>query len=216
MSSPPTGTKGCVCEAHASESSSEISAVTGEALEYGPYAACIQPLEADYYIVTVDGAQDEDGKATQLEARVQVDKRFIPRWNSSTTNRRRSLLSRPPPHQHRRLRCKSRKRWKHSRKRPPEAACALPPPLPALAPGGPSRLCGFAPDASGRSVRVIDAVGNERRTAAGSEGRFCFDALPPGIYSLFVEGGYQQGNIELDGTADVEVLFAPVMTGTQP
>jgi hypothetical protein len=58
---------------------------------------------------------------------------------------------------------------------------------------------------------VIDAVGNEQRTLADSDGRFQFDALPPGVYSLFVEGGYAQASIELDGSADVAVLFAPVI-----
>jgi hypothetical protein len=71
------GRKGLRVQAHASEWSSEI-ALTGEATDYGPFAACITPLDADYYIVTVDGAQDEAGKPTQLEARVQVDKRFVP------------------------------------------------------------------------------------------------------------------------------------------
>jgi hypothetical protein len=84
-------------------------------------------------------------------------------------------------------------------------------PEPVLVTGGPTRLSGQAPDAAGRGVRVIDAVGNEQRALADSEGRFRFDALPPGVYSLFIEGGYQQSGIELDGAADVEVLFAPVI-----
>ena len=40
---------------------------------------------------------------------------------------------------------------------------------------------------------------------------FVFEQLPPGIYSVFVEGGYQEGGVELDGTADVDILFAPVI-----
>ncbi len=52
--------------------------MTGEAQDYGPFAACITPLDADYYIVTVDGAQDENGQGDAARARVQVDKRFVP------------------------------------------------------------------------------------------------------------------------------------------
>ena len=71
------GHKGLRVQAHGADWSSSI-AVTGEAVEYGQYAAIITPLEADYYIVTVDGVQDEHGRPAQLEARVHVDKRSIP------------------------------------------------------------------------------------------------------------------------------------------
>ena len=77
--------------------------------------------------------------------------------------------------------------------------------------GGLSRLSGFAPDGAGRDVHVIDAVGNERWTVTDGEGHFVFEQLPPGIYSVFIEGGYQEGGVELDGTADVDILFAPVI-----
>ncbi len=74
-----------------------------------------------------------------------------------------------------------------------------------------SRLAGFAPDGAGRDVHIIDAVGNERWTTTGGDGRFVFDQLPPGLYSVFVDGGYQQSGVELDGAVDVEILFAPVI-----
>ena len=77
--------------------------------------------------------------------------------------------------------------------------------------GGMSRLSGFAPDGSGRDVHVIDAVGNERWTTTDSEGRFAFEQVPVGVYSVYVDGGYHQDGIELDGSADVEILFAPVI-----
>ncbi len=71
------GHKGLRVQAHGPDWSSPIM-LTGEATEYGQFAACITPLDADYYIVTVDGVQDEHDRPTQLEARVQVDKRAIP------------------------------------------------------------------------------------------------------------------------------------------
>jgi hypothetical protein len=51
---------------------------TGSAPEQGKDACYVAPLEAGHYIVTVDGAPDEQGQPAQLEARVRVDKRSIP------------------------------------------------------------------------------------------------------------------------------------------
>ena len=71
------GRKNLRVQAHATEWSSE-PVLTGSARDYGDDAALIAPLDADHYIVTVDGVEDEEGKPTQLEARVHVDKRSIP------------------------------------------------------------------------------------------------------------------------------------------
>ncbi len=71
------GRKNLRVQAHAAEWSSE-PVCTGSARDYGDAAALIAPLDADHYIVTVDGVEDEENKPTQLEARVHVDKRSIP------------------------------------------------------------------------------------------------------------------------------------------
>ena len=233
------GHKGLRVQAHAAEWSSEI-ALTGEAQEYGPFAACITPLDADYYIVTVDGAQDENGKATQLEARVQVDKRFVPSVEFVYHEPPPAAAAAPAATQQAETPAtvvdataagldddsaattaatftedepdagalpKTSANGEGADAAFLVAASVVEPPVAR----GPACLSGVAPDAGGRNVRVIDAVGNELRTTADSEGRFRFDPLPPGVYSLFVEGGYQQAAIELDGTADVDILFAPVI-----
>jgi hypothetical protein len=61
-------------------------------------------------------------------------------------------------------------------------------------------------------VRLLDAVGNERRTAADATGHFAFTALPAGVYALSVDGGYVQQDLRLDGAAGLEVTFAPLLT----
>ena len=64
-------------QVHGVEWSSEV-VETGSAQNQGKDACYLAPLEAGHYIVTVDGAFDEQGHPTQLEARVRVDKRSIP------------------------------------------------------------------------------------------------------------------------------------------
>ena len=72
------GHKGLRVQAHGADWSSPICAPARL-----PNMASSPPASrrwnADYYIVTVDGAQDEHGRPSQLEARVQVDKRFSAR-----------------------------------------------------------------------------------------------------------------------------------------
>lgn len=222
------GHKGLRVQAHASEWSSEI-ALTGEAPDYGPFAALISPLEADYYIVTVDGAQDETGKPTQLEARVQVDKRFVPlvefvyhepvqqvqppldqgqalSQEAAAEARQAGYVTESLPSAAEETRVDDAVLAAAALEAAEDSARA------AELAGGPSCLWGSAPDAGGRTVRLIDAVGNEQRMVADSDGHFQFDMLPPGVYSIFVEGGYAQADIEVDGSAGVEVLFAPVLT----
>ena len=203
------GYKGLRVQAHGADWSSPV-AVTGEATEYGQFAACITPLESDYYIVTIDGAEDENGRATQLEARVQVDKRFIPLVEfvfveppapkeASPAQNVEEAQSEPATQ----ARPESEAGERSSENLVLAAA-------PAVF-GGMTRLAGFAPDGSRRDVHVIDAVGNERWTMTDSEGRFAFEQVPVGVYSVYVDGGYHQDGIELDGSADVEILFAPVI-----
>ncbi len=211
------GHKGLRVQAHAADWSSPI-ALTGEATEYGAFAACITPLEADYYIVTVDGAQDENGKATQLEARVQVDKRSIPLVEFVYQE---PFVAQPPAGEHAGQAGSVEETGAEATGAEATGAEATGTVNDAEATAGEvqaavfhswGRLLGYAPDAAGRDVHVIDAVGNERWATTDDEGRFVFDALAVGTYSVFVEGGYQQSAIVLDGAADVEIVFAPVVT----
>ena len=211
------GHKGLRVQAHGADWSSPV-AVTGEATEYGQFAACITPLEADYYIVTIDGAEDENGQPTQLEARVQVDKRFIPLVEFVFVEPPTAKEA-PPAQNVEEVQSEPATQAQPESEVPASEATAagerssenlVLAAAPALF-GGMSRLSGFAPDGSGRDVHVIDAVGNERWAMTDSEGRFAFEQLPVGVYSVYVDGGYHQDGIELDGSADVEILFAPVI-----
>jgi hypothetical protein len=201
------GHTGLRVQAHGADWSSPI-AVTGEAAEYGPFAACIMPLEADYYIVTVDGAQDENGRATQLEARVQVDKRSIPLVEFVFVEP--SIPQEPVPAQGV-VDAQAQNGAEALTPAGGRAGEEVAVPVIAAAPGGLSRLSGYVVEGGGRSVHCIDAVGNERWTMTDGEGRFVFEQLPTGTYSVFVDGGYEQGGIELDGSADVDIRFAPVI-----
>jgi hypothetical protein len=71
------GHRGLRVQVHGAEWSSAV-VETGSAPDQGKDACYMAPLEVGHYIVTVDGAPDEQGQPTQLEARVRVDKRSIP------------------------------------------------------------------------------------------------------------------------------------------
>ncbi len=62
---------------HAGSWSSE-ALYTGSAPEAGTYACEFTGVEPGHYIITVEGALDEQGHPTQLEARVQVDRKRTP------------------------------------------------------------------------------------------------------------------------------------------
>jgi len=62
---------------HAGTWSSEVS-YTGSAPEAGTFACEFTDLEPGHYIVAVDNALDEEGRQTQLEARVQIDRKRTP------------------------------------------------------------------------------------------------------------------------------------------
>ena len=167
------GHKGLRVQAHGPDWSSPIG-VTGEATEYGQFAACITPLEADYYIVTVDGVQDEHGRATQLEARVQVDKRSIPLVEfvffeppaaPAAPSTRSCLSPRPSTNS-------ARESARESAQ--PEAEAHVPAAGvgEASPAGGLSRLSGFAPDGAGRDVHSYRRSG--QRTLDGHRWRGTF------------------------------------------
>lgn len=63
--------------AHAGDWSSD-PVYTGATPELGEFGCALGPLEVGHYIVSVDGVTDEEGQPTQLEARVQVDKKRPP------------------------------------------------------------------------------------------------------------------------------------------
>ena len=75
---------------------------------------------------------------------------------------------------------------------------------------GGSILAGFVPDGAGRSVRLIDTVGNRFTRTVDEAGNFRFEHLPAGAYALEVEGGYALEPIRLDGVRAKEALFSPL------
>jgi len=71
------GWPGLPVRVHADDWSSE-PVYTGTAPEIGEFGCQLTGLESGYYIVSVDGVPDNNGRYTQLEARVQVDKKRTP------------------------------------------------------------------------------------------------------------------------------------------
>ncbi len=68
------GWRGLPVRVHAGEWVSE-PVYTGSAPEVGDFGCELTGLEAGHYIVTVDGVPDDDGRYTQLEAHVTIDKK---------------------------------------------------------------------------------------------------------------------------------------------
>lgn len=89
---------------------------------------------------------------------------------------------------------------------PPSAAVA------AADTGDQGIIAGFIPEAVGDTARLVDAVGNERRQAVGADGRFRFEGLPAGVYAVYVEGGFSQAEIVVDGRNGWEILFSPIIS----
>jgi len=83
------------------------------------------------------------------------------------------------------------------------------PALPRQLPGR-SIIAGQAPGAAGRLARLVDAVGNERRQIVGMDDTVRFEELPAGEYILTVEGGFEQGDLLVDGRAGQSIEFAPL------
>jgi hypothetical protein len=82
--------------------------------------------------------------------------------------------------------------------------------VPEAAAAGHSVIEGQAPGTAGRLARLVDAVGNETRATVGLDDLVRFEGLPAGEYTLTIEGGYEQGNLDVDGEAGQEVHFAPL------
>ena len=82
----------------------------------------------------------------------------------------------------------------------------------AGAPVGKSVISGWAPDSAGKRARLVDAVGNERKQKVNLEDGFYFDELESGVYTLTVEGGYEQPHLEVDGRNGLHVEFQPLVS----
>lgn len=77
---------------------------------------------------------------------------------------------------------------------------------------GRSVISGWAPDCAGKTVRLVDAVGNQYKQTATMEDSFFFDELDAGVYTLTVEGGYEQHQLQVDGRSGLHVEFQPLVS----
>ncbi len=71
-------------------------------------------------------------------------------------------------------------------------------------------ISGYVPDATGALATIVDATGNEFARIVGQDGRFQFENLAAGLYTLTVEGGYRQPDIIVDRSDSVEIVFSPL------
>ena len=78
--------------------------------------------------------------------------------------------------------------------------------------GGRSVISGWAPESAGKTARLVDAVGNEHKQKVNLEDSFYFDELDSGVYTLTVEGGYEQHQLEVDGRSGLHVEFQPLVS----
>jgi len=261
------GHKGLKAQVHGADGASEIVA-TGSAPEYGAAACRINGLDEGHYIVTVDDAPEADGRTTQLEARVHIDKRSIPLVEfvhgvaaptpvaeSAIAGRVHGVRAGQPlrvalldDHADRReqqatpagdygfdalgaglytvqvvgyeesatvadIALDGRNRVTVDLALPEEARSPLPQNGASIgANSGASMIEAVAPEGAGRTARLVDAVGNERRQLLDNDGRVIFNDLAPGVYSLFVQGGYAQPNLEVDGVDGWSITFAPLIS----
>ncbi len=77
---------------------------------------------------------------------------------------------------------------------------------------GQSAISGWAPNCAGKTARLVDAVGNEHKQKVSLEDSFYFDELDSGVYTLTVEGGYEQHQLEVDGRSGLHVEFQPLVS----
>jgi hypothetical protein len=71
-----------------------------------------------------------------------------------------------------------------------------------------SVITGCAPHTAGQVVRLVDALRNEYSQVVGFDDRFRFEELPAGHYSLTIDSGYSQSDLQVDGQNGLEVEFA--------
>lgn len=79
-------------------------------------------------------------------------------------------------------------------------------------PAGESVIRAATPDAAGKLAKLVDSVGNELRQKVETDHSVRFERLAAGVYTLTVEGGYEQTDLEVDGRRGVEVIFMPLVS----
>jgi hypothetical protein len=258
------GHKGLKVQIHGAEGASD-PVETGTAPEYGAAACHIGGLDEGHYIVTVDNAPEADGRPTQLEARVHIDKRSIPlvefvygvldtlappiadsaiagkvRGVRAGQPLRIALLDDRAGRQEQfvassgayafeelgaglytvqvvgyeaaasaaDIALDGRNRVTIDLALPEDMRFAA---LPASERGA-GVIAAVIPEGAGRSARLVDAVGNDRRERADADGQVRFDALAVGVYSLFVDGGFAHSNLEITGDGGWQIAFAPLIS----
>ncbi|HHY58688.1 MAG TPA: carboxypeptidase regulatory-like domain-containing protein [Chloroflexi bacterium] len=258
------GHKGLKVQVHGAEGASQV-VETGSAPEYGAAACQIGGLDEGHYIVTVDHAPEADGRTTQLEARVHIDKRVIPlvefvygvldtpavpMADSAITGKVRgvrigqplrvALLDDRAGRQEQfvsssgeyafealaaglytvqivgyeaaasvaDIALDGRNRVTVDLALPEEVRYTIR----SSGEQGLGVITAVVPEGAGRTARLVDAVGNERREIVNDDGEVRFDGLAAGVYSLFVEGGFAQSNLELADDGGWRIIFAPLIS----
>lgn len=258
------GQRGLPVRVHAGEWSSE-PVYTGTAPDVGDYSCELTGLEPAHYIVAVDGVPDMEGRYTQLEARVQVDRSvtlFVEFVYTDMMVAPLNAASRIEGHvlgagtANRVILIDSMGRRSETAVAANGAFAftqlqaglysvavlghedvttkadlavdgvnvvtvelALP-----LTPGESvdvqsmnearvtqSIIHGIVPNGVGKLARLVDRVGNEHQQYVDADQRFYFAALAAGSYTLFVDGGYVESNLTVDGHNGLEVHFAELL-----
>ncbi|MCB0060733.1 MAG: carboxypeptidase regulatory-like domain-containing protein, partial [Caldilineaceae bacterium] len=155
------GHRGLPVRVHAGEWSSE-PVYTGTAPEAGEYGCELTGLEAAHYIVTVDGVPDFVGRYTQLEARVEVDKKATPLLEFVYTE---MMTSRPL------------------------ASSRIDGRViggPSLAVDGPSAI--GRPVVTSMTAILMDSMGRRSEVPVAADGSFVFSNLSAGLYTVALFG----------------------------
>jgi hypothetical protein len=85
-------------------------------------------------------------------------------------------------------------------------------PLAVSSVAGRSVIAAHAPLAAGRIARLSDAAGNTFSQPVGADDAVRFTELPAGLYTLRIDGGYQQEHLTVDGANGLEILFTPLVS----
>lgn len=74
-----------------------------------------------------------------------------------------------------------------------------------------SFITATAPGAVGHMARLFDSVGNEYKQMVDADDRVKFTSLPAGLYTLTIDPGYKQEQLQTDGSNALEVLFTELL-----